>query len=80
MPRPPIPADVTRAAAILLLNSLAKGYSNVRLEVADVISRRLSTGPPLADVPLYGTFLHSVSPSLHMRPCMIVSSVCVSSV
>jgi histidine ammonia-lyase len=51
---PPIATDVTRAAAIVLLNTLAKGYSNVRIEVADVIARRLSEGPPLADIPLYG--------------------------
>lgn len=49
-----MPKDVVRAAAIVLLNTLAKGFSNVRLEVAERISRRLSRGLPLADVPLYG--------------------------
>jgi hypothetical protein len=62
VPRPPIPPDVTRGAAVVLLNTLAKGYSNVRPEVAELISRRLSEGPPLADVPLYGQCYLSLSP------------------
>jgi hypothetical protein len=53
--RESMPKDIIRAAAIVLLNTLAKGYSNVRPQVAALISLRLSKGPPLADVPLYGT-------------------------
>lgn len=64
---PPIPSNITRAAAIILLNTLAKGYSNVRLDVADIIAKRLSDGPPLKDVPLYGiTGMGDVTPLAHL--------------
>ena len=59
-----MPKDIIRAAAIVLLNTLAKGYSNVRPQVAALISLRLSKGPPLADVPLYGT-MHLLCYLLH---------------
>lgn len=52
-----IPSDVVRGAAIVLLNTLAAGRSNVRPIVAVRISQRLSSGTtnPLRAVPVHGS-------------------------
>eukprot|EP00121_Abeoforma_whisleri_P014493 Awhi_evm1s13361 len=51
---PRLPHDVTKASAIVLLNTLAAGRTNVRPSLALAFARRLSYGPKLADVPMYG--------------------------
>ncbi len=63
---PALPADVTRAAAILLLNQLAAGRSNVRPEMAELIAGRLSAGGDL-HVPMHGsTGMGDVIPMAHL--------------
>jgi histidine ammonia-lyase len=52
---PPLPQDVTRASAILLLNTIAGAHAYIRPEVAVQIANRLSKGPPLSPIPMYGT-------------------------
>ncbi|CAM9614397.1 unnamed protein product [Ectocarpus fasciculatus] len=64
-----MPEDVTRGAAIVLLNSLAAGRSNVRPSVAQQISDRLSNGAtrPLAPIPVHGaTGMGDVTPLAHL--------------
>ena len=51
---PSLPTDVVRAAAILLLNTLAAGRTNVRPMLASHFADRLSNGPELQGVPIYG--------------------------
>ena len=48
---PALPPDVVRATAILLLNQLAAGRSNVRPELAEHIAQRLSDG--IDDIVVY---------------------------
>lgn len=52
---PAIPADVTRATAIMLLNTMAGGRTMVRPELALRLEDRLSHGPPLRAIPTLGT-------------------------
>ena len=63
---PSLPPDVVRATAILLLNQLAAGRSNVRPEVAETIAERLSDGIDIA-VPMYGTTgMGDIQPLSHL--------------
>ena len=63
---PSLPADVVRAAAILLLNQLAAGRTNVRPVVAEAIAERLSAGIDIA-VPMHGTTgMGDVTPLAHL--------------
>ena len=64
---PALPADVVRGTAILLLNQLAAGRSNVRPEIAEKIAQRLSEGIEDVIVPLYGaTGMGDVAPLSHL--------------
>jgi histidine ammonia-lyase len=51
---PFLPADVTRAAAICLINSISAGRTLIRPELALKFAHRLSKGPPLKGLPVYG--------------------------
>ena len=51
---PYLPQDVTRAAAICLINSISAGRTMIRQEVALKFAKRLCEGPPLLGVPIYG--------------------------
>ena len=51
---PYLPRDVTRAAAICLINSISAGKTMIRQEVALKFAKRLCEGPPLLGVPMYG--------------------------
>ena len=60
-------ADVTRGTAIVLLNTLAAGRTNVRPLVALKIAERLSRGRPLEGIPVYGsTGIGDVVPLAHL--------------
>ena len=64
---PPERHDVTRATAIVLLNSLAAGRTNVRPVIARIIAERLTNGPPLRPIPVYGsTGIGDVVPLAHL--------------
>ena len=64
---PAEPPDVTRATAIVLLNSLAAGRTNVRPLVAVAFADRLTNGPPLRPLPMYGsTGIGDVVPLAHL--------------
>lgn len=64
---PALPADVVRATAILLLNQLAAGRSNVRPELAEQIAQRLSDGIADVRVPVFGaTGMGDVAPLSHL--------------
>lgn len=64
---PALPADVVRGTAILLLNQLAAGRSNVRPEIAEQIAQRLSEGIEDVIVPVYGaTGMGDVAPLSHL--------------
>ena len=66
-----LPADVVRAAGILLLNQLAAGRSNARPEVAERIAERLSAGVAPV-VPMYGsTGMGDVAPLAHLAPALV---------
>jgi histidine ammonia-lyase len=59
--------EVTRATAIVLLNTLAAGRTNVRPLVALAFAERLSNGPALAPMPMYGsTGIGDVVPLAHL--------------
>jgi histidine ammonia-lyase len=61
------PPDVTRATAIVLLNSLAAGRTNVRPRVALAFADRLTNGPVLRPLPMYGsTGIGDVVPLAHL--------------
>jgi histidine ammonia-lyase len=63
---PALPPDVVRATAILLLNQLAAGRSNVRPEIAQLIAQRLSDGIDIV-VPMYGTTgMGDIMPLAHL--------------
>ena len=63
---PSLPPDVVRATAILLLNQLAAGRSNVRPEIAEAIAERLTAGIDIA-VPMYGTTgIGDIQPLSHL--------------
>jgi len=69
---------VTRAAAILLLNSLCLGRSCVRPAVARRISARLSDGArrPLRGIPMYGsTGMGDVVPLAHLTFDLMIAEV-----
>ena len=73
-----LPAVVTRAAAILLLNSLCLGRSCVRPIVARRISARLSDGArrPLRGIPMYGsTGMGDVVPLAHLTFDLMIAEV-----
>ena len=64
---PALPPDVVRATAILLLNQLAAGRSNVRPELAEHIAQRLSDGIDDIVVPVYGTTgMGDIMPLAHL--------------
>ena len=59
--------DVARAAALVLLNSLAAGRTNVRPQIAERFAQRLSNGPVLSEIPIYGTTgIGDVTPLAHL--------------
>jgi histidine ammonia-lyase len=63
---PAEPQDVTRATAIVLLNSLAAGRTYVRPLVALAFAKRLTNGPAL-EMPMYGsTGIGDVVPLAHL--------------
>lgn len=64
---PALPADVVRATAILLLNQLAAGRTNVRPEIAEQIALRLSAGIEDIIVPRFGaTGMGDIMPLAHL--------------
>ena len=66
---PPLDPIVVRASAIVLLNSLCAGRTNVRPEIAERISARLcdAVSQPLRSVPMYGTTgMGDVTPLAHI--------------
>jgi histidine ammonia-lyase len=69
---PALPPDVVRATAILLLNQLAAGRSNVRPEVADRIAQRLGEGLDDVVLPMYGsTGMGDIMPLAHLVPALL---------
>ena len=64
---PALPADVVRGTAILLLNQLAAGRSNVRPQIAELIAQRLTDGIDDIVVPVFGsTGMGDVMPLAHL--------------
>ena len=64
---PAEPDDVTRATAIVLLNTLAAGRTNVRPSVALHFAKRLNNGQTLLPLPMYGsTGIGDVVPLAHL--------------
>ena len=69
---PALPADVVRGTAILLLNQLAAGRSNVRPQIAELIAQRLTDGIDDIVVPVYGTTgMGDIMPLAHLATALL---------